>query len=177
MPVRLAPRPVFLAGREDLLAELEVQLPGSPRRPVPRVVTLCGLAGAGKTSVAVEYAYRHLAELGVCWQFSAENREVLAAGFAVLAAQLRVPDTAGAQDPVASVHAVLARLQAEWLVVFDNAPDRASVAAFVPPAGSGRVLITSQNQHWSPGRALEVPVLDPETAAGYLVSRPGDPDR
>ena len=82
-----------------------------------------------------------------------------------------------ARDPVASVHAVLAALQAGWLVVFDNAPDRASVERFVPPAGPGRVLITTQNQHWPPGQALDVPVLDAEVAADFLVNRTGDPDR
>jgi hypothetical protein len=51
---------------------------------------LYGLGGAGKTSVAVEYAHRHLAEGGVAWQFPAEDSTVLAAGFGELAAQLGV---------------------------------------------------------------------------------------
>ena len=50
-------------------------------------------------------------------------------------------------------------------------------AAFVPPAGRGRVLITSRNQIWPPGQALDVPVLDPEVAAEFLVNRTGDPDQ
>jgi hypothetical protein len=61
--------------------------------------------------------------------------------------------------------------------VFDNAPDRASVAPFVPPAGPGRVLITSRNQIWPPGQSLQVQMLDTEVAAEFLVSRTGDPDR
>ena len=32
--------------------------------------------GAGKTSVAVEYAHRQLGETGVCWQFAAEDPAV-----------------------------------------------------------------------------------------------------
>ena len=151
--------------------------PGGPGRPEPQLVALCGLGGAGKTSVAVEYAHRHLAEVGVCWQFPAEDPALLAAEFAVLAAQLGARELADARDPVASVHGVLARAEAGWLLVFDNAPDRASVEAFVPPAGPGRVLITTQNQHWPPGQALDVPVLDPEVAADFLVNRTGDPDR
>jgi hypothetical protein len=39
------------------------------------------------------------------------------------------------------------------------------------------VLITSQNQIWPPGQALEVPVLGPEVAAEFLVGRTGDQDR
>jgi len=35
---------------------------------------LCGLGGAGKTSVAVEYAHQHLAEVEVFSQFPAEDR-------------------------------------------------------------------------------------------------------
>ena len=175
LALRVAPRPVFLAGREGLLAELDARL--AVDGGGPRVAVLYGLGGAGKTSVAVEYAHRHLAEVEVCWQFAAEDPAVLAAEFGVLAAQLGAREAADARDPVASVHGVLARMNAGWLVVFDNAPDRASVAPFVPPAGPGRVLVTTQNQIWPPGQAVDVPVLDVEVAADFLVSRTGDPDR
>jgi hypothetical protein len=174
-PVRLAPRPPDLAGREELLAALDERLSAGDDA-VPRTVALCGLGGAGKTSVAVEYAYRHMAEARVAWQFPAEDATVLATGFAELAAQLGARGLADTRDPVASVHAVLARFAAPWLLIFDNAGDLASVAAFLPPAGAGQLLITSQNPNW-PGRALEVPVLDPDMAAGYLTGRTGDPDR
>jgi hypothetical protein len=174
MPVRLAPRPVFLAGREGLLAELHALLAGGPG---PQLVVLSGLGGAGKTSVAVEYAHRHLAEVGVCWQFAAGDPAALATEFAVLAAQLGARDVVDARDPVAAVHAVLARAQAGWLLVFDNVMDRASVERFVPPVGNGRVLITTQSQHWPPGQALNVPVLGTEAAADFLVNRTSDADR
>ena len=71
-----------------------------------------------------------------------------------------------------SVHGVLAASPAPWLLVFDNAQDRASVAPFVPPAGPGRVLITSRNQIWPPGQALQVPVLDSNVAAEFLAAAP-----
>ena len=101
---------------------------------------------------------------------------MLAAGFAELAAQLGAQDLAGSQDPVASVQAVLAASPAEWLLVFDNARDRAAVERFLPPDGPGRVLVTSRNVAWSPGQALDVPMLALEAAAGFLVTRTGDPD-
>jgi hypothetical protein len=173
-PVRLAPRPEFLAGRESLLGELDARLAGGPGSAGPRTAVLCGLGGAGKTSVAVEYAHRHVAEAAVCWQFAAGDPAVLAAEFAVLAAQLGVRDVG---DPVASVHGVLARQETGWLVVFDNARDQASIEPFLPPAGPGRVLITTQNQHWPPGKVLDVTVLDAEIAAGFLLARTGDLDQ
>ena len=157
--MRLAPRPPLLAGREELLAALDARLVAGDGSG-PRIVSLCGLGGAGKTSVAVEYAYRHLGEAGVAWQFAAEDAAVLEAGFGELAAQLGTRGLADARDPVASVHAVLARFP----------------MPFLPPAGPGRVLITSQNPNW-PRQPLDVPVLDSDVAARFLVSRTGDPDR
>jgi Tetratricopeptide repeat len=172
-PVRLAPRPGMLAGREELLAELDAMLTRGGDAG-PRIVALCGLGGAGKTSVAVEYARRRLGEVGVAWQFAAQDATVLAAGFTELAAQLRAQDLGANQDPVASVHAVLAASPYEWLLVFDNALDQAAVARYLPQGGPGRVLITSRNTDWPPGQGLDVPVLELEAAAGFLMSRSGD---
>jgi Tetratricopeptide repeat len=174
--VRLPPRPAFLAGREELFAELDVRLSGDDG-PGPQTVVLCGLGGVGKTSVAVEYAHRRLTEVGVAWQFPADDATVLQAGFAELAAQLGVRDVVDTRDPVASVHGVLAAYPRGWLLILDNAPDRASVEAFLPPAGHGQVLITSQNQNWPPSLVMEVPVLASDIAADFLVNRTADPDR
>ena len=174
-PVRLAPRPPLLAGREELLAELHARFVSADDAR-PQVVALSGLGGAGKTSVAVEYAHRHLAEVAIAWQVRAEDPAALRAEFGELAAQLGARDLADVRDPVVSVHAVLAHFPAKWLLIFDNATDMASVAAFLPPAGPGRVLVTSQNPHW-PGHSLEIPILDRDVAAGFLVNRTGDVDR
>ena len=80
-PVRLPPRPVLLAGREELLVELDTRLTGGGD-PGPRTVVLRGMGGAGKTSVALEFAHRHVAGLSLVWQLAAEDPTVLAAGFA-----------------------------------------------------------------------------------------------
>lgn len=177
MAVKLAPRPAFLVGRESLLAEIDARLVAPPGRPGPQVAVLCGLGGAGKTSVAVEYAHRQLGRVGVCWQFAAGDPTVLSAHFAVLAAQLGALDPGDARDPVAAVHAVLARAGTGWLVVFDDVADLGAVEAFLPPAGPGRVLLTSQSQHWPAGWAVQVPVLDPEVAALFLSARTGNSEK
>ena len=168
MAVRLAPRPTYLAGREELLEDLDARLEVG-RAAGPGVVVLCGLGGAGKTSVAVEYAHRQAAGCGVVWQLPAGDPAGLVAGFAELAAHL---SAAAGGDPVGRVHAVLARRD-DWLLVFDNVPGPESVAGLVPPAGGGRVVITSQFGSWPGRRVLEVPVLDQTVAAGFLLDRAG----
>ena len=168
LPVSLPPRLGGLAGREELLAELDARLTGGDG-PWPRVVALHGLGGAGKTTVAVEYAHRHLAEVGLAWQFPAEDATVLVAEFGRLAELL---GAAGGvlerRDPVAAVHAVLAGESSPWLLVFDNAPDSGAVREYLPPAGKGRVLITSRGALWPPGQGLEVPPLEvPNTVSPH----------
>jgi Tetratricopeptide repeat len=174
-PVRLPPKPPFLAGREDLLAELHAQL-SVAERTGPRVAILSGLGGCGKTSVAVEYAHRHEAEFGFVWQFPAEEPASLEAGFGDLAAQLGVRTTLDVGDPVAQVHAVLAAYPWDWLLLFDNAPGPAALKRFLPPIGQGRVLVTSQDPHWPGSRVIEVRVLDLEVAADFVQARTGDAD-
>jgi Domain of unknown function (DUF4062)/Tetratricopeptide repeat len=171
-PVRLAPRPAFLAGREDLLAGLHGRLAAGGAGTGPRVAVLCGLGGVGKTSVAVEYAHRQLGGLGLVWQVPAEDPAAMAASLGELAAQLGARDPRDARDPVLTVHAALADRPGGWLLIFDNAPDAAAVQAVLPPAGDGRVIITSRSPHW-PGAAVEVPVLDPGAAAAFLSARTG----
>jgi hypothetical protein len=169
--LRLPPRPEFVFGRKDLLAELHARLTGH-HRDGPGIVALCGLGGLGKTSVAVEYAYRHLAECGVVWQLPAEEPAALAAGLSELAGQLDGRGGPSAGDPKARVHAALARRD-DWLLIFDNAADPVDIDGLMPPAGGGRVLITSQYPHWPADQELDVPVLDQATAAQFLLTRTG----
>ena len=176
LPVRLAPRPVFLAGREGLLAELDARLAAVAGRPGPWVAALCGLGGAGKTSVAMEYAHRHLAEVGVCWQFAAEDPAVLAAEF-------------GCWPPSWGRGRWLTR-GIRWRRCTRCWPGSrrggCGVRQRARPGGGGTVRAAGragagadhhQNQHSPPGQALDVPVLDREVAAGFLVNRTGDADR
>jgi tetratricopeptide (TPR) repeat protein len=173
-PVRLMPQPAFLAGREALLADLHERLSDGDVTS-PRMIALCGLAGVGKTSVALAYGHRHLAERGMVWQLPAGEPMALVAGFDDLAAQLGLRELLDARDPVAQVHAALAARAGDWLLIFDNAPSFAALREFLPPAGHGRVLITSQDPHW-PGHALDVPVLDQNTATAFMLTRLGSAD-
>jgi hypothetical protein len=159
LPVRLPPLPGFLAGREDFLASLEARLTGGGARGRGlRVIVLCWLGGFGKTSVAVEYAYRQLAGMRLAWHLAADSPAALAAGFRDLAAMLGVLDPLAGGDPVAAVHGALAARPGGWLLIFDNAPDAAAMAGVLPPAGDGQVLITTQDPRWA-APVAEVPAV------------------
>jgi putative transposase len=78
---------------------------------------------------------------------------------------------AGEGDPVAAVHAALAAHPGRWLLVLDNLRDHAAARRWLPAKGAGHVLVTTQDGHWPAGQAVEVPALDRDAAAGFLLDR------
>ncbi|KAB2390485.1 tetratricopeptide repeat protein [Actinomadura montaniterrae] len=141
------------------------------------MVALHGLGGAGKTSVAVEYAHRHQHEYGLVWQVEAEEPATLTAQFAQLAALLGARQIADAADPVHQVHAALAARSDRWLLLLDNIPNQRAIREVLPPTGNGDVLATSRSGHWPTEAGMPVPVLRQGDAAGFLLARTEQTDR
>ncbi len=173
--VPAALRTTYFTGREGLLARIHVHLSERHR------AALSGLGGVGKTQTAVEYALRHRADYpdGTFW-INAETIGGLTSDFVAIAAALRLP-AAGANDQEEAVKAVLTWFNGtdEWLLILDNVENRGEVRRFVPPAGSGDVLITSREsvfQELGIARALDVTDLDDGEAVHFLLLRTGRDD-
>jgi hypothetical protein len=131
-------------GRENHLALLRAALTAH----APAVVqALNGMAGVGKTTLAIEYARRYANDYDIAWWIPAEKPDQIAKHLATLAHALNL---AGPND---TTSAAVARLLGElrnlerWLVVFDNAEDPQALSG-VLPGGPGHVLITSRNPDW-----------------------------
>jgi tetratricopeptide (TPR) repeat protein len=176
LPIRLAPTPTYLAGRDDLLRILHDRLTASETSG-PQVLALCGLGGIGKTSLAVSYAHRHLGSYGVVWQFPSGDALSLLTGYVELATDLDIGDrTASGVRALQEVFDYLAARTDRWLLIFDDAADPASLRDFLPPAGNGDIIITSTNASWPLTQRIPVPVLDAHDAAAFLMDRTGDTD-
>jgi tetratricopeptide (TPR) repeat protein len=164
-------RNLSFTGREALLEELDRALTRGA------AVALTGLGGIGKTQLALEYAYRHRDEYRVVWWVHAEDEATLAADYAELAAALALAERETREQAVV-VAAVRRWLEQNtgWLLVFDNAGNRAAVRDYVPQ-GQGAVIITSREPVWSGvATPLGLQVLAPEEAVAFLCKRTGDMD-
>jgi tetratricopeptide (TPR) repeat protein len=139
----------YFAGREQLLIDLHrgFSAPSNPRR---RQVLL-GPGGAGKTAIAVEYAYAHTADYDVIWWIRGETRSMIAADLGALAARLAA--SGPMVDDMAQAWRLARRLlehRGRWLLIFDNAQSPDDLREFLPANPAGRVLVTSGNMNWQP---------------------------
>lgn len=163
-PRILPPRPRLVVGREATLALVEQRL------VEPGTVTLFGLPGSGKTTVAAEIAHAHPGL--VCWVPAEDSAAVLNA-FAELASRLGVPAGLAESELLESLWTRLGALP-DWLLVFDNAEHPDTVRRFVPPVRNGRLIITSRSPAWSAlGATVKIGPLDDEAALAFVRRRTG----
>jgi tetratricopeptide (TPR) repeat protein len=170
------PRNWAFTGRQDLLEELAAGLGRGTATAITQAIA--GLGGVGKTSLAVEYAYRQQAAFDVVWWVRAEELATLVGDFTALAGALDLPERTQT-DPavvVPALHRWLAD-HSRWLLVFDNVTQPEDVTALLPPAGGGQVLVTSRWAAWREwATPLRLDVLSREEAVAFLRKRTGTSD-
>ncbi|WP_347257003.1 tetratricopeptide repeat protein [Actinomadura sp. RB99] len=167
-------------GREAALAAVLDAVAGS------RVVAVDGMAGVGKTCLAVHAAYRLAAErpdaqLYLDLHGFTEGREPLDPETALrsLLAALdvpseKIPQEGGVEPLAACWRSELAGRRA--VVVLDNAADAAQVRPLLPGAGPSVALITSRNRLLGLDEVppVSLDVLSPEESAELLARASGE---
>ena len=179
--ISVSPRIASFTGRAEELQRLDAILmqdkPAAVTQTVGRAAVE-GMGGVGKTSLAVEYAYRFRGlYAGVCW-CPAETRTGLLSALATLAVTLGVATTEEADVELAAKAALrrLAEQRATWLLIYDNVPAPDEIADLLPSSGA-RVLITSRFSDWSElADEIALDVLALEEAVALLQNRAGRGD-
>jgi Tfp pilus assembly protein PilF len=162
----------YFTGRVDLLTTLHQRL-HTVTRGEQALVALTGLAGSGKTSLALEYACRHQEEYEAILWARADSPENLATDGLRLARVLQLPERDNPeQERVLAALKLWLQQQTRWLFVFDNVTDLNVVADFLPAQYSGQVVITTRLQATGGlAPALPVPMLAIEEGIHLLLLR------
>ncbi len=173
-PFNLPPRNRAFVGREPLLAEAARLLDDDEHRP--RAVALSGLAGVGKTELALELAYRRHREGRVAWWIAADDPVGTANGLADLAVAAGITQYERVDDTRAELWIELDR-NPGWLIVFDNVDEPTQLEPFLPVAQHGDIIITSHNPAWRRlARPIVLPPLTRAESIAFATARSGDPD-
>ncbi|MDB4995590.1 MAG: protein kinase/LuxR family transcriptional regulator, partial [Myxococcaceae bacterium] len=168
--------PASFVGRKLLLARLAPLVVGEARA---RVVTLTGMGGIGKTSLALEVANanktRFLA-LGGVWMCDATEARTLEDVVSVVASALDVKASGGTAAQIAQIARAIAGL-GPTLILIDNfeqvvehAP--ATIERWSAMAAEATFLVTSRERLRVPGEvAFELEPLSEAEAVELLVDR------
>ena len=150
--VNLRGRNESFVGREQAVEDLRDQLNLNPANDMQ---VLNGAAGAGKSELAKEYAYRFLADYDVVWWIPADTRTAVVASLVELAQRLGIRPSG---DPATTVLRELASGNefGSCLLIYDNANDLDQIRSLLPRSGSCHVLITSRTSGAGDRATLEV---------------------
>jgi tetratricopeptide (TPR) repeat protein len=173
----LPPRNRHFTGRESMLVQLHDRLMGGPTAVLPEA--LHGKGGVGKSQLAAEYVYRHMADYDLIWWIPAERPAQIGSSLVELAQRLELNAGNEANTAVPALKAALAAGRPDrWLLVFDNADAPEDVQEYFPTGlhgprtSAGRILVTSRNNAWGAhSTTLEVDVFERDESRSLLLRR------
>ena len=163
----------------------------SSESQAPKLVSLCGMAGLGKTELALEYAYSRQDRFDAVFLINADIVSKLELGLADIAVKLGLEDAKGIRDLAVNretakswlsrptkvldqSHAAAGETRASYLIVLDHAGNPNILTEYSHLFGTGSWLITggyclpAQTAFSSDAKVLDLKLLDDRTGARLL---------
>ena len=146
--------------RPEIIDQIKMKL---KKQDDIQTVALVGVGGAGKTTIARQYACKQ--KVSYLWEINAETKESLKASFENIAKKLAnteeyqktLREIQALKDPAekeeAIIHFVKSRLKAKkkWLLIYDNVETFTDIQKYFPydseTWGNGKVIITTRDSN------------------------------
>jgi hypothetical protein len=156
--------------------------PASPRR-----VAIWGVAGAGKTQLAFQYALQYESEFSAVFYVNARDETSFRRDCLAIAKTLKLPELSGGSDSELVQDAVIEAVRdwltdhdrGDWLLIVDNADnlDDFNPVDYLPATSKGNIILTSRNQQavafGGPGHSVELGGMEPSDAQQLFLKRSG----
>lgn len=165
LPAQL-PAPCFVDPHESL-ATLHALLHAQPDASVPVVVH--GMAGIGKTQLALQYSLKHLDDyFGIYW-FDCTSATSLQQACQLFCKLQNLPLPAPQAAPATMRHWL--ETQQRWLLVFDHIQPNTLLQEYLPQAGAHHVLLTARAPNWPSMRRMNLSTWAADDALPWLQKR------
>jgi len=156
----ILPSEKTLLNRSELLAQLENIF---KKKNVIQIVALVGIGGAGKTTLARQYA--HHQKVNAIWEINAESPESLKNSFDHLAHALakteedkkrlaglqEIKELEEKEEKIIQFVKEHLRVQSNWFLIYDNVKQFADIQKYFPHDvetwGEGKILLTTQDSN------------------------------
>ncbi len=151
------PRNIHFTGRDAILSKLTEAFHSKERAVLPQVIK--GMAGIGKTQIAVEYAFRQASIYQAVWWLRAKEKETLLSDYRAFATTMNLLENQGQDEKtvIDSVREWLTNNQ-NWLLILDDVKRPEDLKRYLPEKCGGHVIITTRHMVWEKS-FCELPLL------------------
>ncbi len=108
------------------------------------IQTIVGMAGVGKSQLAIEYIYKFKSEYDVIFWINADNGDNIYNGYLDLAKSLNIASKSLTTEEVIR-ELFLWMYNENWIIILDNVENYSDVVDILPKHYNGHILITSKN--------------------------------
>lgn len=146
-------------GRQAQLDRIRATAGNASSRSPIGVTVISGMAGVGKTQLAIEFAHRSAEDFDIVWWVDAEQPSLVGEQFHLLAVELKLVDDGASGKAAAAAVKQHLRGHPRWLLIFDNAEPTQDVQEWLPAIPTARtsrhgtrrhVLVTTRGRNWLP---------------------------
>ncbi|RUS34056.1 hypothetical protein BC938DRAFT_482652 [Jimgerdemannia flammicorona] len=172
--------------RLDIFERLDYAIEANDNKE-PKLITLSGLGGMGKSQVALEFCYRNKEHYQYIFWMEADTDKALQSSFYAAAKKLDLPILKNNPADVVACTIEWFQRNSGWLLVFDNADDyslnstsnRRLQDEYVPKSGRGVILMTTRLNYYKTVQGnmivdLDEIKMDDDTALKLLLRQNED---
>jgi len=155
-------------GRTKTLSQIHKEFRLENTDSSSRILVIHGLGGVGKSDIAKKYAIEYQKDYNRIRWIDAETGEGIRYGYTKFAKEYGLDQGVEKAEDIIKEVMKWMKNHDQWLFIFDNANDKASIAEYLPELNTGNILITSRSSQWEEFEQIEIKGLDKSEACDFL---------
>ena len=173
-------RNLYFTGRYDIFKQINNNFHTNSGEKVLLTQSIAGLGGVGKSSVALEYAYRYSHEYDIIWWINAETEQTALNDIKGFALEKKL-----IEEDVEDNRLILREVQKwlneneKWLFIYDNADSDDFdkwLEKCLPQYDMGHIIITTRSSYFPQSKRINIDLFSEEEAVAFLKTRTGKDD-